>query len=95
MGLAKLKQNDILGKAKKLEEALNRKYKRMPEGTFGSKVKYFQEKNNKNQFLIAALWNIVQTRNHIAHKNEFEISLKEYKLFLANFEYIKKNLKLS
>jgi len=94
MGLAKLKQNDILEKAKEIETLLETKYKRMPTGTFGSKVKYFQEKKNDNQFLINSLWNIVQTRNHIAHKNNFEISLKEYILFLANYDYIKKYIRV-
>ena len=92
--IAKKKQIEIIEKSKEIETILERKYKRMPkEGTFGSKVKYFQEKNNKNPFLINSLWFLVQIRNHTVHSNQFEITLKEYDLFLANYEYVKKYLK--
>ena len=89
MALAKAKQIEILDKAKEIENKLSLKYKRMVSSlTFGGKVKYFQEKNKKNIFLINALWNIVQTRNYIAHENDFKISLKEYNFFLDNYKYV-------
>jgi len=91
MALARLKQNDIIKKSVEIEEIIEKKIK-ISSGTFGSKLKIFQEKE-KNSFLISALWNLVQTRNHIAHRNDFEISLKEYNLFIANYEYVKKFLK--
>ena len=91
--IAKKKQIEIIDKSKEIENLLENKYKRMPEGTFGSKVKFFQEKNKKNPFLINSLWFLVQIRNHTVHSNDFEITLKEYELFLANYEYVKKYIK--
>jgi len=94
MALAQKKQIDIMNKAKEIEGKLLLKYTRMdPSLTFGGKVKYFQEKNNKNPFLIDALWSLVKSRNLIAHPGEFTISLKEYELFSANYEYVSKFLK--
>ena len=94
MAIAKNKQMEILDKSKDIERRLLLKYKKMDNDlTFGGKVKYFQEKNQKNMFLINALWNTVQVRNYIAHKNDFEISLKEYSYFLDTYNYVISYLK--
>lgn len=90
MALAKIKQADILTKAKEIESLLCEKYKRLDKTlTFGSKLKSLDTKF-KNPFLKDALWSIVKTRNYIAHENDFKISLKEYELFLAEYTYVKK-----
>lgn len=96
MALAQLKQNDIIKKAVEIEDRLALKYPKMDKNlSFGGKIKYFEEATKKkpNKFLISALWTLAQTRNHIAHRNEFEITLKEYDLFIATFEYVSKYIK--
>lgn len=88
MALAQSKSADIITKAKEIENIILEKNKKMDKSlTFGGKVKSLKI---DNPFLSDALWNMVKTRNFIAHDNEFKISTKEYELFLANYEYIKK-----
>jgi hypothetical protein len=92
VALAQTKQADIIKKAKEIEQLLVDSYKKMDKTiTFGGKVKFAQEKI-KNPFLIDSLWNLVKTRNFIAHDNDFSISLKEYELFLANYSYVKEKI---
>jgi len=93
MALAQQKQADIMTKAKEIETLLQRKYKKLDKTlTFGGKLKALSEKIT-NQFLKDSLWTIVKIRNHIAHENEFKITLKEYELFLAAYAYVKKFIK--
>lgn len=92
MALAKPKQADIISKAKEIENLLLEKNKKLDKSlTFGGKVKVIQEKI-KNPFLVDSLWNLVKTRNFVAHDNEFSITLKEYELFLACYSYVKEKL---
>lgn len=89
MALAQQKQADIIKKAKEIEQLIIDSYKKIDKTlTFGGKVKFIQEKI-KNPFLIDSLWNVVKTRNFIAHDNDFKITLKEYELFLACYDYVK------
>lgn len=92
MALAKNKQSDVLTKSKEIEQLILEKNKKIDKSaTFGSKVKIAQEKI-KNPFLIDCLWNLVKTRNFVAHENEFKITSKEYELFLVCYEYVKEKL---
>lgn len=92
MALAQTKQADIIKKAKEIEQLIIDSHKKIDKTlTFGGKVKFVQEKN-KNPFLIDSLWNVVKTRNFIAHDNDFVISLKEYELFLACYNYAKEKM---
>lgn len=92
MALAQPKQADIIKKAKEIEQLLLDNNKKIDKTlTFGGKVKFIQEKI-KNPFLVDSLWNLVKTRNFIAHDNDFKITLKEYELFLACYLYVKEKL---
>ncbi len=92
MALAQPKQADIIKKAKEVEQLLIDNNPKMDKTlTFGGKVKFMQEKT-KNPFLLDSLWNVVKTRNFIAHDNDFKITLKEYELFLASYNYVKEKL---
>jgi len=88
MALAETKQQDILNKVREIEGVLTSKFKAPKDGTFGSKIKSVQDKIN-NQFFVNSVWSMVQIRNVLIHPGEFEISLKEYKLFRSNYDYIK------
>ncbi len=88
MALAKNKQLEILEKSKEIESLLINKFKKIDKTlTFGGKVKYSQEYLT-NPFLVDCLWNLVKTRNLVAHEGEFKITNKEYQLFLSCYTYI-------
>ncbi len=88
MSLSQTKQMDILNKVREIEGILTNKFKAPKEGTFGSKIKKVQDKID-NQFFVNSVWSMVQIRNVLIHPDKFEISLKEYKLFKSNYDYIK------
>ena len=88
-GFGAKKQADVLKAVIEIETHLVTKYKADSGGTFGSKIKSVQDKI-KNPFVVDAIWQILKIRNHIVHPGDFNISAKEYELFAASYEYLKK-----
>ena len=90
--LTKTKQVDILDKVLLVEEWLVKRFKVSAGETFGGKIKSIQSRID-NIFFVNGIWNMVQVRNNIVHKGNIEIGNDEYKLFISNFEYVKKTIK--
>lgn len=88
MALSQTKQMDILNKVREVEGILEKKFKAPKDGTFGSKIKKVQDKID-NQFFVNSVWTMVQIRNAMIHPGDFELSIKEHKLFKTNYDYIK------
>jgi hypothetical protein len=92
MALAKNKQVEIMDKSKEIEQLLLEKYKKIDKSlTFGGKVKFVQDKI-KNPFLVDCLWNLIKTRNFVAHESDFKITSKEHALFLSCYDYVKEKI---
>ena len=89
MALAQTKQQEIMKNVREIEDILITKFKCSTEGTFGSKIKEVQDSID-NSFFVSSVWTLVQIRNALVHgKTGNEITLKEFKLFKSNYDYIK------
>lgn len=89
--IAKTKLMYIINKSNAIEDLLCNKYKKMNcIGTFGSKVKYYQEKNPDKKNINSILWIMVHIRNNAVHNSNL-LKIKDYNLFIALEEYILKS----
>ena len=90
--LSNKRKNEIILKAIEIDDFLAKKLKNKADGlTFGGKVKALK---NTNTLIINSLWLIIHIRNNLVHSGDIKIDNQEYKLFMAQYEYIMERKRL-